>query len=88
MSVRMSVLAVMIVFAGCQVFSIETSRMRVKGGMRTLKADTTNTALTGEDELVLYFIRIYLDGPYAEPPPEDLPPVPEPSKQDPCCSLM
>jgi len=72
---------------GCQVFAIETSKMRVKRSSRALKPDDVNTALTGEDELVLFFIRVYLDGPFAEPPPGDLPPVNEPSGHDPCCSL-
>ena len=39
-------------------------------------------------EVIILMLRIFLDGSYAEPPPEAMPAMPQVQEADGCCTLL
>ncbi|GFT70311.1 uncharacterized protein NPIL_66861 [Nephila pilipes] len=73
---------------GVKVVSAETAALRVlTGGEAKNGTEASFTFNRAErDEYWIFVIRLYINGPYHEPPTEMLPPVPELEEQS-CCSI-
>ncbi|GFW58667.1 mariner transposase [Trichonephila clavipes] len=73
---------------GVKVISAETAAMRLfTGGEATHGTEASFTYNRSKrSEYWIFIIRLYINGPYHEPPPEMLPPVPEIVDQS-CCSI-
>ena len=82
------VVIVCCIHVGPSVVAAETVPVRMYTGHAHGNPDQTYTWNRGErSEHWLYVLRVYLDGPYSEPPPEVLPGRPE-IVEDGCCTVL
>ncbi len=74
------------------MISVETVPVRLYTGHQYGNPEQTYTWNHGDrNETWLYILRAYLDRPYTEPTPEQLPPVPEITTSDECddcCTIL
>jgi len=78
---------------GAKVISAETVAVRVRSGGQHGDPEVTMTYDSGErNEVILFVVRVFLDGVYRDPPPSALPQAPvnavaATSEQD-CCTIL
>ncbi len=77
-------------FTGVKVLSTETVPVRLYSGNQHGNHEQTYTWNHGDrNETWLFVVRVYLDGDFCEPAPEDLLPVPEIAEEEcDCCTVM